>query len=217
MRSRMALVAFRLQSTMLERARGHLDQGIAVMEQSVEEMPSLTAFRCILTSLFAERGRDGEARALLEEIAATGFEILPDNDKLYGWALLGEVCHVLGDGAHARTLYELLLPYAKRNVVCHPGCAIGSASRYLGLLAMLLGRFDDANRHFETAIDANEKMGARPWLALAQEEFARMLLERGGPGDREKALTLLDAAVTTYRDLGMTGPLTRAESVVVTS
>ena len=215
MRSRMAVIAFRLQSTMLDRARGHLDQGIAVMEQSVEEMPTLTAFRCILTSLYAERGRDGDARALLDAMAATEFEILPDNDKLYGWSLLGEVCHVLRDVAHASTLYELLLPYAERNVVCHPGCAIGSVSRYLGLLATLLGGFDDGCRHFEAAIDTNERMGARPWLALTQEEFARLLLERGRPGDREKAHTLLDAAATSYRALGMTGPLARAESTVV--
>jgi hypothetical protein len=108
------------------------------------------------------------------------------------------------------------LPYAERNVVCHPGCATGSVSRYLGLLATLLGRFEDGSSHFEDALVLNARMGARPWLAHTQEDYARLLLERGEPGDREKAQTLLDAAVTTYRELDMTGPLRRAESAVVT-
>jgi eukaryotic-like serine/threonine-protein kinase len=212
-RSRMSVVAFRLQSTMLERAHGELDKGLAVMEQSVVEMPTLTAFRCILASLYAERGRDVQARAILEALAGTGFEVLPDNDKLYGWSLLGEVCQGLGDARHASRLYELLSPYAERNVVCHPGCAIGSVSRYLGILAVLLRRYDDAARHFEDALVMNEKMGARPWLAHAQEDYARMLFERDDPGDHEKAQRLLTTALATYRELGMDGPLAKATAL----
>ena len=49
----------------------------------------------------------------------------------------------------------------------------------------------------------NERMGARPWLAHTQEDYARMLLERGRPGDSEKARELLTEALTTYRELGM--------------
>ena len=32
----------------------------------------------------------------------------------------------------------------------------------------------------------NARMGARPWLARTQDDFARMLLARGGPGDRAR-------------------------------
>jgi tetratricopeptide (TPR) repeat protein len=45
--------------------------------------------------------------------------------------------------------------------------------------------------------------GARPWLAHTQDDYARMLLARAGPGDRERAQELLDAALATYRELGM--------------
>jgi hypothetical protein len=41
-----------------------------------------------------------------------------------------------------------------------------------------------------------------------------MLLARGEPGDREHAHELLDAATTTYRQLGMSRPLERALEVV---
>ena len=171
---------------MLERERGQLDQGIAIMEQSVDEMPTLTAFRCVLARLYAERGSEAEAGAILKAVAETDFEVLPDNDKLYGWSLLGEVCSALRDPTHAPRLYELLSPYAWRNVVCHPGCAIGSVSRYLGVLATLLERFDEAARHFEDALAMNERMGARPWLAHTQHDYARLLIAHGTTDDRAK-------------------------------
>ena len=46
-------------------------------------------------------------------------------------------------------------------------------------------------------------MGARPWLAHTQNDYARMLHARNGRGDREHAQALLDAARKTYRELGM--------------
>jgi hypothetical protein len=109
-----------------------------------------------------------------------------------------------------------LSPYPRRNVVCHPGCAIGSVSRYLGLLATLLERFDDAGRHFEDALEMNEKMGARPWLAHTQHDYARLLIARGTAEDRAKGDALLATALATYRDLGMAGPLAKAESIAAT-
>lgn len=216
LRSRLSPMAFKLQSMILHRERGELDEGIAIMEQSVDEMPTLTAFRCILASLYADRGRDAEAGAILKAVAETDFEVLPDNDKLYGWSLLGEMCVALRDPTHSHRLYQLLSPYAGRNVVCHPGCAIGSVSRYLGLLATLLERFDDASRHFEHALTMNEKMGARPWLAHTQHDYARLLVARGTADDRAKGDALLATALATYRELGMAGPLAKAESIAAT-
>ena len=49
----------------------------------------------------------------------------------------------------------------------------------------------------------NARMGARPWLAHTQHDYARMLLARDQPGDAERALELLAEAVSTYHSLGM--------------
>jgi hypothetical protein len=46
-------------------------------------------------------------------------------------------------------------------------------------------------------------MGARPWLAYTQEDYAHMLLACDEEGDRERAQKLIDAALATYRELGM--------------
>jgi hypothetical protein len=57
----------------------------------------------------------------------------------------------------------------------------------------------------------NERMGARPWLAHTQHDYARLLIARGTADDRAKGDALLATAVDTYRELGMAGPLARAE------
>ena len=71
------------------------------------------------------------------------------------------------------------------------------------LLTFTLARWDDAQRHFEEALAMNTRMGARPWLAHTQYQYATMLLVRGQSGDRKKALALRKAALTTARELGM--------------
>lgn len=104
----------------------------------------------------------------------------------------------------AVALYELLLPYAERIVVVGSATdCYGSAARYLGLLATTMERWEEAPRHFEDALVINAKIGARPFVARTQYEYACMLLTRGRPGDRKRALELLDQALATARELEM--------------
>ena len=49
----------------------------------------------------------------------------------------------------------------------------------------------------------NSRMGARPWVARTQLNYAQMLLVRGEPGDREKARGLLQEALGAARRMGM--------------
>ena len=53
-------------------------------------------------------------------------------------------------------------------------------------------------------------MGARPFVARTQCEYAVMLLTRNQPGDTEKARELLDVALNTARALGMQGLVEKA-------
>jgi hypothetical protein len=73
--------------------------------------------------------------------------------------------------------------------------------------------WEAAQRHFEDALAANASMGARPWLAHTENDYARMLHARVGRGDRERAQALLDAAQKTYRQLGMETYSTRAAAL----
>jgi hypothetical protein len=118
-------------------------------------------------------------------------------------SLLAETSTVLDDADSAAVLYRLMEPWAALNAVDHPEGMRGSVSRYLGLLAATLGRPDVAAVHYEDAIAMNRKMGARPWLAYTQNDYARILLARDGPDDAEHAEKLLNEALATFCELGM--------------
>ncbi len=49
----------------------------------------------------------------------------------------------------------------------------------------------------------NARIGTRPYLAYTQHQYARMLLARNQPGDRDQVTSLLEEALTTARALGM--------------
>src|SRR5262249_47036680 len=76
-------------------------------------------------------------------------------------------------------------------------------ARPLGVLATLLGRYDDAECHFEKALEMNARIRARIWVAHTQHGYARMLVARDQPGDREKAAALAAQALATAREVGM--------------
>jgi hypothetical protein len=73
--------------------------------------------------------------------------------------------------------------------------------------------WEPAQRHFQDALAANARMGARPRLAHTKCDYARLLHARNGRGDRERAQALLDATRETYRQLGMETYSTRAATL----
>lgn len=121
-------------------------------------------------------------------------------------SLLAETSVLLNDTDAPPVLYELLLPWAALNAADYFEGTRGAMSRYLGQLARATGHPSEATRHFEDALEMNERMGARPWLARSQHDYGRMLLARDDPGDRERSELLLSEAKATFRELGMPVP-----------
>ena len=113
-----------------------------------------------------------------------------------------EVALHLGDGATAGVLYELMSPYSDQ-VVATAGVTCGAVGHYLGRLATILDRFDEAEAHFAAAEATHERIGAPAWLARTRCEWAGMLLTRRQPPDAERARDLLGQALTTARELGL--------------
>ena len=209
-----AAVTHAMQTFALQSARGRLEEGAESLPRFAEEHNTYPVLDCALAALHAELGREREARALFERLGAGDFEGLNrDEEWLFAMTLLAPVCRALGDTGRAATLYGLLTPYASRNAVGVPEFATGSVSRSLGLLAVTLERWEHAVRHFEDAVEMNERMGARPWHAHTQHDFACALLGRDARGDRDRARELLARAAETYRELGMDTWAHRAASV----
>ena len=72
----------------------------------------------------------------------------------------------------------------------------------LGLLAHTMDEYDKAVEHFEDALTFCRK-GYRPELAWTLCDYADTLLQRDAPGDRQKAMALLDESLAISSELGM--------------
>jgi hypothetical protein len=103
-------------------------------------------------------------------------------------------------------VYERLHEYDTRVAVAYPEITIGSVAQYLGAMAAAIERWDDASADFELALETNARIGARPWLARTQRDYARALLARDEPGDRDRAAALDSEAAATEAELGMQPP-----------
>jgi DNA-binding SARP family transcriptional activator/tetratricopeptide (TPR) repeat protein len=201
----MAITHDRLHRYTLCDFRGTLPQIESEIRALTAEYPTRPVFRCVLALLEAALGKP-HAKQTLDELAAGEFSFLPfDQEWLFGMSFLAEACELVGDAGIAATLYPLLEPWASFNAVDVGEGIRGSVSRYLGILAAMLARWEEAERHFEHALAANERMGLRPWLAHTQMDYGRMLLARNNPGDSELARTLVATAQSTYRELAMKG------------
>jgi hypothetical protein len=210
---RLAIPAHALQLQTLRTFQGRAGEVEAMIRDLAEEHPTRPLFRCAVAHLEAELGMTARARAALYELADDDFSALPfDLEWLYALSLLVEVCAELDEPEPAAALHRLLLPWAALNAVDTPEGMRGSVARYLGLAARTTGSLDDAERHFEDALAMNERMGARPWLAHTQEDYARMLLQRDRAGDRERGEAMVAAALANYSELGMDGPLAKAQA-----
>ena len=152
---------------------------------------------------YSELGRPDEARDLFDRLSADDFAALSRNFMwIYALTVAAEVCSSVGDAQRAATLYDMLIPY--RGLVATVGAAAtGCVDHYLGLLAAVLGRIDEADGRFEAAAVMHERLAAPTWLARTRLEWARVLLARRRASDMERARKLLRQALTTARELGL--------------
>lgn len=197
--------SFGVQLGTLRREQGRFGELESSIAAFADQYPNLPAWRAALALLYAETDRPDEARREFERLADHDFADVPEDlAYLTAVAISAEVCASLGDRARAGTLHRLLTPYRDRAVA--PASAVafwGFVSYYLGLLAAVLGRFEEAEGHFRAALDASARAGAEPSSNRTRVGFARMLLARGAPGDAAEAARLLDEAVVSTERLGM--------------
>ena len=158
-----------------------------------------------LALIMAEAGNQARARQYLDRVAECDDTQLTANvDGRSAAALAAEACALLGDERLARRLYELLLPRDGHCILGGRGVYFrGAAARYLGLLAARRGRWDDAARHHEQALETNTRAQAPPWIARSMLDLARALLARGLPEDRHRVDDLLRRSEPMARDMGM--------------
>src|ERR1700716_1563119 len=194
---------------------GGLESALETMDGSEPSpSPSSALFRA---GAMAIMGRLEDARTALNQVTTAGLENVtpPPLAWLPAMALLAAAVSAVRDVNIAPSVYMALLPYAGYTVTTGAGTstATGSVSRYLGILAATLERWDHAAEHFEQALAVERGMGAPPFVVRTQIAYAEMLVRRGRDADLHPARQLLDAAILTSRKLGMKPWLGRAEAL----
>jgi ATP/maltotriose-dependent transcriptional regulator MalT len=189
-----AIVAFYVGClSCLRLLQGRLGEMVEGWEHIVQAAPTNQSGRIALAAALSEAGREEEARTILERLVFNGSVDLPqDHIVVMDLALLTTACRRLDVKELAGSLYEMLLAYGPYNIRASrfgAGC-LGSAHHYLGLLATILGRWDDAVNHLDAAVAANTRQGFLATAIHSNYHLGRALVQRGREGDRHRGRVL---------------------------
>jgi DNA-binding CsgD family transcriptional regulator len=187
------------------------DLGNAIDQMEAEPDRGLRSGSALLALAHLDLGHTDRARQWYQNAPGLDFARVPRSFLLPFAAYWGELAARLDDPPRAAEVFEWLRPYARLFVSGGAGTAFnfGSASRYLGLLATSMHRWDDAAAYFVQAIADNTAARALPSTALAQVDYAEMLQRRGVSADRTRARALAEPARRIAEQLGMRSLLDR--------
>jgi hypothetical protein len=153
---------------------------------------------------FCERGLLAEAESALAELSIEQLRDLPhDRDYLAVLADLAWAAVATARREHAAVLYELLRPFSAYYAVGMSFHGLGSISHWLGVLAALLEREEDALSHLNQAVLSNERMSLRGWALRSRYERASLWLEGRRVRDLARGHEAMQAVVQLARELGM--------------
>jgi class 3 adenylate cyclase len=201
-----------IQMTQIRSLQGRAGELLPAVRELAERFPGIPAWRGGVITLAARSGDDEVARSELDRFFADDFSAIPkDVNWVAGMSLLAEAIALIGDTERAARAYDELLPYAGLVIVVAraTGCN-GPLDRVLGLLATVLDRLEDAERHMTDAVELATRMGDVPGIALGKLGLAEVLLARGGDGDRDRAMDLLSEAIGSGREMGARWVVDRA-------
>jgi tetratricopeptide (TPR) repeat protein len=149
-------------------------------------------------------GDRGAALAALEERR----ERLPRPGRantLGAWAMLlaaVEGLAVLGEREKAAKLYPLVLEAFDTGCVTR-GLNHGLLQTVAGMAAAAGEQWEKAEEHYKEALRLAHELPVVIEQPEVRRWYARMLIERDAPGDREKARQLLTEAIAMYGRIGM--------------
>ncbi len=176
--------------------RGTLGELVPMLEQMMAEAPDIAdVSRGSLALAHAEAGRLDDARRVLEEFAATDFDLPVDGNWSLGMISYALAASAVGDPRYAAPVFDRLEPWADQWATGGLSTS-GPLTIFLGGLATVLGRYDDADGYFARAAESTARTGAKCSAALTDQLWGQMLAERNAPGDLDRARDLLTKAQT---------------------
>jgi tetratricopeptide (TPR) repeat protein len=174
--------------------RGTMRELRPVIEQFVADFPGLPGVAATLALASVESDRADEARTQLADFADRDFDLPLDPLWTSAMANYAEAAIECRAPEYAAPLLERMAPWADQLCTSCGGSAEGPMSQFLGGLASVLGRYDNADAYFAQAAAFNDRVGAKFFGARTYLWWGRMLADRGESGDIEKARDLLERA-----------------------
>jgi tetratricopeptide (TPR) repeat protein len=181
--------------------QGRLAELVDLIADVGAQNPGMPVYKAVLAWARCKVGDHAGARQLLDAAAANAFDVPLDSTWIDSLISYATVAVELQLPERAEQLFALLAPYHDQ-VPCQGVTSREPVAMYLGGLATVSGGYDDANRYFQEAHELNLR-GAMHY-AEAQDNlwWARMLQERNGAGDAERAARLLEKARSASRERG---------------
>ena len=158
--------------------------------------------------LFQHRAYTGRREEALRMLSEREHDLpRPGGPNRFGpWTMLGAVVEglaVIGEPARASVHYPTLVEALDAGVVGGNYHDVRLFERVAGIAAAAGKRFNEAEAHFATALRLAEDIPHRIEGLETRRFYARMLLERDRPGDRQRAQVFLTEAAAGFRKLGM--------------
>ena len=187
-------VFFGVQLMATNLQKGTLIELVPLIEQMATEITeNLYAVKAALVLALADGDRTDEVRQLLEEFVGGGFHFLVDALWSVGMCGFAEGAIEVGEPRFARPLFDQLAPWAHQ--WCTTGITVqGPIGHYVGGLATVLGRFDEAETYFAQAASMSARARAKFFGARTDLLWGRMLIARHNPDDAGRARALLTQA-----------------------
>jgi DNA-binding SARP family transcriptional activator/tetratricopeptide (TPR) repeat protein len=198
----------RHHSLYVQRRIGELDR--ARLVEGVATSPAPAEWLMNLAMLDAETGATAEARRRVSELARDGALAMDAN--WHSVCVLGDAAVRVGDREAGAALYALLEPHARLfPLIARAVGSLGSNELYVGRLAGLLGRHDEAEARLRRAVAENDRAGAAPHAAVALMRLGEALAARG---QHDPARDVLERAAARADALDMPALAAEARRVV---
>ena len=173
--------------------RGSMGELVPLLAEAAEATPGVPAISGFLAMACVEGDDLDRAGQLLDRFAANGYVLPQDNTWMDGMVEYAEAAIECRDATHAEHIGAQLSPFADQVAYNAVTCE-GPVSHYLGGLAVVQGRFDEAESYFAQSQALCRRMDAKFYGARTDLAWGRILAERSAPGDGSKARTLLERA-----------------------
>ena len=159
--------------------QGRVEEIVTAIEHGASAYPGISPWRAGLADALAWLDRRTAAAAILDRAAADRFgDVSPDPNRAVALALYADAAALMNHTPAAAILYELTEPWAEQ-LIWNGTAGFGHARLYLGVLAGVLERHEQADQHLEFACAFHETNGLPIWTARTHLGWAEALAARG--------------------------------------